>query len=181
MKTLEEKCYTCEEYLAFEEKEGRRYDFRDCQVMDAKFYEETIEIETGASEQHQIICSNLIIELDRLFRETNCRVMPSGIRVQAGKLDTYPDIVVVCGESRYREPKTNTGRDTLTNPIVLIEVLSESTRDRDRGEKFQAYRTIPTLQDFIAIEQDSVFVEHFTKLKEGKWLLCEYSRREFLA
>lgn len=175
MNATETKLYTREEYLALEEKEGRRYDFRDGEIIDAESYGEIIEIEMGASEQHQLICSNLIIELGGLLRGMNCRVMPSGIRVRAGKLDTYPDIVVVCGESQYREPKTNTGRDTLTNPIVLIEVLSKSTRDHDRGEKFQAYRAIPTLQDFIAIEQDSVFVEHFAKLKAGEWLLREYA------
>ncbi|MCS6988051.1 MAG: Uma2 family endonuclease [Chloroherpetonaceae bacterium] len=164
---IETKVYTREEYLALEEAQKRRYDF---------FNGEIIDIEMGASEQHQIICLNLGSELRAALKSTNCRVMGTGMRVQTGNgLDTYPDVVVVCGESQYVEPKTGTGRDTLLNPIVLFEVLSKTTRDYDRGDKFLSYRTIPSLQEFVAVEQDRVFAEHFAKIKSGEWLLREYA------
>lgn len=164
---IETKVYTRDEYLALEESEKKRYEF---------FNGEIFEIEMGASERHQIICTNLSGELRLLLRDVNCRVLASGMRVQTRDgLDTYPDILVVCGDSQYVEPKTDTGRDTLTNPIAIIEVLSKSTRGYDRTHKFQSYRTIPTLQEFVTVEQDRVFVEHFRKLNNGEWLLREYA------
>lgn len=166
MQTTEKKLYAREEYLALEEKEERRYDVLDGEI---------IEIEMGASEEHQLIGSNLIVALGALLRQTACRVMPSGMRMHAGYLDTYPDIVIICGDSQYREPKTGTGRDTLINPIVLREALSPAARDRNQGEKFQAYRTISSLHDFVTIEQERVFVEHFSKIKPHEWLLREYA------
>lgn len=164
---IETKLYTRDEYLALEEAENRRYDF---------FNGEIIDIEMGASEQHQIICANALAELCRALQSTNCRALASGMRVRTGNgLDTYPDVIVVCGESQYLEPKTGTGRDTLVNPVALFEVLSKTSRDYDRGDKFLSYRSIPSLQDFVAIEQDRVFVEHFSKVKSGEWLLREYA------
>lgn len=166
MQVNESKTYTREEYLELEESEQRRYDF---------FNGEIIETEMGASEYHQMICSNLIIYLGASLRETSCRVLPTGMRIQTGNgLETYPDVLVVSGESEYSEPRKNTGRDTLTNPTVLFEVLSKSTRDYDRGDKFMAYRTIQSLTDFFAIEQGRAFVEHYSKIKTGEWRLREY-------
>jgi Uma2 family endonuclease len=164
---IETKLYTRNEYLTLEEAENRRYDF---------FNGEIIEIDMGASETHQIICANLAAQLLTALHSTHCRVLTSGMRVHTPNgLDTYPDIIVVCGSSHYVEPKTDTGRDTLTNPMMLIEVLSKSTRDYDRGDKFFSYRTIPSLQDFLTIDQARVFVEHFHKIKTGEWLLREFS------
>jgi len=164
------KLYTRNEYLALEESENRRYDF---------FNGEIIDIEMGASEKHQVICANLAAQLATALRTTNCRVMTSGMRVHSPNgLDTYPDIIVVCGTSEYLELKTDTGRDTLTNPILLIEVLSKTTRDYDRGDKFFSYRTIPSLQDFLTVDQEQVYVEYFHKIKTGEWLLREFSSLE---
>ncbi len=164
---IETKLYTRNEYLALEESEARRYDF---------FNGEIIEIDMGASETHQVICANLVAQLLIALQSPHCRVLTSGMRVHTPNgLDTYPDIIVVCGSSHYVEPKTNTGRDTLTNPMMLIEVLSKSTRDYDRGDKFFSYRTIPSLEDFLTVDQERVFVEHFHKIKTGEWLLREFS------
>jgi Uma2 family endonuclease len=176
MNATETKTYTRDEYLALEEAEGRRYDFLNGEIIDGEIINgEIINTEMGASKQHQLICSNIVIELGIQFKKTVCAVMASGMRVHTNVVDTYPDIVVVCGEATYVEPPKNTGRDTLTNPIVLMEVLSKSTRDSDRGDKFVAYRTVSTLTDFLAIDQDRLFVEHFRKIQTGEWLLREYT------
>jgi Uma2 family endonuclease len=87
---------------------------------------------------------------------------------------TYPDVVVVCGELRLAEGRA----DTIVNPVLIIEVLSEATRDYDRGSKFTAYRNIETLTDYMLVDQDTVHIEYFSKESDGTWRLREYFNME---
>lgn len=95
-----------------------------------------------------------------------------GIRlwIEREQVYTYPDVMVVAGE-----PKLGSGMDdTITNPVTIIEVLSDATRNCDRGEKFMVYRAIPGFRDYLLIEQSSVHIEHFTRIAGNQWVLSEY-------
>jgi Uma2 family endonuclease len=85
-------------------------------------------------------------------------------------LYTYPDVMVICGELEFAMGRM----DTVTNPTVIVEVLSKSTRDYDRGFKFHMYRTIDTFVDYLLIEQQQVYLEYFHKLEDGRWILVEF-------
>jgi Uma2 family endonuclease len=86
-------------------------------------------------------------------------------------LYTYPDIVVVCGDPRFTDDEF----DTLANPTLIVEVLSPSTSDYDRGRKFEHYRTLPSLKEYLTIAQDAPHVEHWTAQAENRWLLAEFT------
>jgi Uma2 family endonuclease len=90
--------------------------------------------------------------------------------IPASQIYTYPDVVVVAGELQLQEGR----QDTIVNPLVIVEVLSESTQGYDRGNKFAAYRTIPSFQEYVLVNQYSVQVEHYTKTAPKKWEFQEY-------
>jgi hypothetical protein len=94
--------------------------------------------------------------------------------VQDNGLYTYPDAMVVCGSVEYAEGRN----DTITNPIVIFEVLSKSTRDYDRGKKFELYRDLPSLQDYALIDQERVYLEHYHKVADGRWTLTIFNSLE---
>ena len=126
----------------------------------------------GASELHNLIAMNVAASLHRQLRGQTCRIYPSDMRLkvlQTG-LNTYPDFTVVCGPTQFAHVEK---RDTLINPTVIIEILSPSTEYYDRGEKFQHYRTIETLQEYILIAQDKYRIERFTRQDANEWLLSE--------
>jgi Uma2 family endonuclease len=84
-------------------------------------------------------------------------------------LYTYPDVTVVCGKAQFEDDH----RDTLLNPTVIVEVLSASTETYDRGKKFQNYRTLASLQEYLLVAQDEYRIEHFVRQPDGQWLLSE--------
>jgi len=90
-----------------------------------------------------------------------------GVRVWVlwDRLITYPDVTVVCGKPEYTDDR----KDTLTNPTIIVEVLSPSTRNFDQGEKARLYRQLPSLREFLMVEQERVFVEHYRRLPDGSW------------
>jgi Uma2 family endonuclease len=96
------------------------------------------------------------------------------VRVSPTGLYTYPDVVVVCGQPQFADDQ----RDTLLNPTLIVEVLSESTKDYDRGEKFEHYRTLASLSEYVLIAQDKCHVEHFIRQPDHRWLLSETNRLE---
>ncbi|HEY9299788.1 MAG TPA: Uma2 family endonuclease, partial [Phormidium sp.] len=106
------------------------------------------------------------------FRRQNYRVFMNDVRLWMThyKLYTYPDIMVIEGEPVYYENRT----DTVTNPLIIVEVLSKSTKNYDRGDKFDCYRSIPEFKEYILIDQYRFHVEQFSKTSEGKWLLSYY-------
>jgi Uma2 family endonuclease len=154
--------YTAQEYFAMEGTAEYKSEY---------FYGEIFAM-SGATFNHNRIVVNLTNVLFNALKETSCEVFVSDLRVQVRKEAhyTYPDVMVVCGGLELVKGR----KDTITNPKVIIEVLSDSTRDYDRGRKFAAYREIESLQEYILVEQDSVRIEAFSKEEDGTWRLREY-------
>lgn len=160
--TVQPQPYISEEaYLAFERASPTKHEY----------YDGRIYAMTGAKEPHNLIAGNLVAALHPQLRQKPCRVYPSDMRVKVMQtgLNTYPDVVIVCGHPQF----TDTVRDTIRNPIVIIEILSASTERYDRGMKFQHYRTIDTLREYILVAQDHYRVEHFARQDGGLWVLQE--------
>jgi Uma2 family endonuclease len=160
------KRLTPDEYLAIE---------RQAQTKSEYLNGETFAM-SGASPRHALITGNIVQALGGRLRDRPCFVFPSDLRlhVSASGLFTYPDVVVACGELKYRDDR----RDTLLNPLVLLEVLSESTEAYDRGRKFEHYRALPSLAEYLLVAQDKPHVEQFVKQPDGRWLLGELNRLE---
>ena len=165
-----EKLLTIEEYLAFEREAEERHEY-----LDGVLY-----AMAGESPAHADISTNIIIALGPQLRDKSCRIRTKDTKVFSGSLlqaqlrksrkglFSYPDIVVVCEEPRYLEHHP----EVLTNPQVLIEVLSDSTKAFDRGEKFIRYRrALPSLSDYILVWQDMPLIEHFIRQADGNWLM----------
>ena len=125
----------------------------------------------GASPRHNAIAVNVTVALAGRLRG-RCHVLNSDqrVHVEATGLYAYPDVVVVCGAPRFH-PRDE---DTLTNPTLLVEVLSPLTEAYDRGAKFAHYRSIPSLMEYVLVSQDEPRVEHYRRLDTGQWLLTEY-------
>jgi Uma2 family endonuclease len=151
---------TSEEYLKFERTSEEKHEY----------YAGEIFAMSGASENHNLIVGNLIAGFHSQLRQKPCKIYPSDMRVKirSSGLYTYPDVTVVCGTPEFEDNNF----DTLLNPTVIIEVLSPSTEAYDRGKKFQHYRTIHSLQDYILIAQDSTRIDHFT-LRENEWIFSD--------
>lgn len=157
---------TEEEYLAFEASSPRKHEY---------FYGEIYAM-TGGTESHNLLAGNAHASLHTQLRKRPCKVYNSDqrIKVMATGLHTYPDVTIVCGVTQFIDRP----HQTLINPTVIIEVLSPSTERYDRGMKFQNYRTIPTLQDYLLISQNHHRIEHYTRQDNGTWLLREAVGRE---
>jgi len=126
----------------------------------------------GATLAHTQIVSNLVRHLGVQLRGGPCRVVASDLRVKVAEtgLQTYPDVVVFCGEPRLSDEH----RDTLLNPRVLIEVLSSSTEAYDRGEKFAHYRRLPSLREYVLVSQTDAHIERFVRADDSaEWTLSE--------
>ena len=126
---------------------------------------------SGASREHAKIVANLTAELINQFRGRPCEVYPIDLRtkVSATGLYTYPDIAAVCGEPKFEDEHF----DTLINPNLIIEVLSDSTELYDRGKKFAHYRTINSLREYVLVSQTECRIERFTRQDDGNWLYAE--------
>lgn len=127
---------------------------------------------SGASRRHNLIAGNLYALLWSQLRGRQCEAYMSNMRVTVGPtgMYTYPNIVALCGEPRFEDEHV----DTLLNPSVIIEVLSETTEAYDRGEKFAHYRRLETLREYVLVAQDKVRVEHYQREGE-QWVLSEIS------
>src|ERR1700694_5697214 len=124
----------------------------------------------GGSPRHALIAANVIGIMHSQLRHGDCRIFDSDLRVcvRCGSLITYPDVTVVCGSPEYTDEK----RDTVANPAVIVEVLSPSTKKYDRGEKARLFRMLPSLHEFLFVEQESIEVEHWRRLPNGNWELA---------
>jgi Uma2 family endonuclease len=122
----------------------------------------------GGKRNHVYINSNLIIALGGKLRESNspCRPVANDMRVKIEAGYVYPDVVILCGEGEFEDDEF----DTLTNPVVIIEILSDSTAAFDRGEKFNYYQGIATLKEYILVSQDRYRIEQYTRQeKKDTW------------
>lgn len=153
---------TIQQYFALEETADIKHEY----------YRGSISAMTGASARHNLIVANIIATLHGQLRGSSCRVFPSDLRLKIEQtgLYTYPDISVICGTIQFDEGR----QDTVSNPIVLIEVLSPSTENYDRGKKFEHYRTIEPLQEYIVVAQDRVHIEHYIRQDQHRWLLVDF-------
>lgn len=150
---------TPEAYL----EQERRAEFRS-EYLNGRIY-----AMAGASPEHNRISRNTVGEFYVRLKGKPCEAFVSDMRVRVSPsgLYTYPDVLIVCGEMQFVDEK----RDTLTNPVVIIEVLSDSTEAYDRGQKFAQYQTIESLVDYVLISQKEPRVERFTRQPNNQWLL----------
>ena len=124
----------------------------------------------GASREHNLIVGNLVRELGLQLKNRPCEVYPSDMRVRLPSgLYTYPDVSVDCGPPQFEGAEM----DVLLNPLLLIEVLSDSTKAYDRGTKFRHYRQLASLREYILVEQTAPQLEQFVREDNGKWELSE--------
>lgn len=160
MDNLARKFLTGEEYLNYERNSSTKHEF---------FRGELFAM-AGAKEKHYLIVTNLIRDLSTPLKKTPCRVYPSDmrVRVSASGLYTYPDISLVCETPNFADGRN----DTLLNPSVIMEVLSESTESYDRGKKFELYRTLPSLKEYILVSSEQKKIESFLNRTDG-WILLE--------
>ena len=160
MSTVPKHFITPEEYLSRE---------KDAEFRSEYFRGEMFAM-AGASANHNLIVGNCVQTLGQQLKKKPCRVYPSDLklRIETTGLYTYPDLSVVCGEPQLESD----GGDVLLNPIVLVEVLSDSTEGYDRGKKFEHYRTIPTLKHFVLIAQDRHSIDCFSRQPDGSWVLA---------
>jgi Uma2 family endonuclease len=134
-----------------------------------EFYRGEVFRMAGTSYQHSVITANLVRRLGNALDGSPCRAVPNDLRVlvSASGLYTYPDVVIVCGEPEFEDGEF----DTLLNPTVLIEVLSPSTENYDRGAKFGHYRRIPSFREYVLLAQDRPSVDRFARQPDGTWLM----------
>jgi Uma2 family endonuclease len=153
-----------EEYLSME---------RDSQEKHEYFKGEVFAM-SGASNAHNDITYNINRIVAPFLHGKGCKLYGSDFRVHIPEntLYTYPDFTIVCGKTETTVSYT----DNLTNPIVIIEILSKSTKDYDRGSKFMLYRSIKTLKEYVLIDSTSISVEHFEKHDDKSWRLTEFKQ-----
>lgn len=122
-----------------------------------------------ANETHNILAGNMRALIHQQFRRRDCRVYGSDMRVAVSPegLYTYPDVSAVRGERRFLDGR----RDTLLNPAVIVEVLSSSAEAYDRGRKFELYRSLESLQQYVLVASDRVHVDVHTRTSDGGWVL----------
>ena len=155
---------TAEEYLEIER----------AAAFKSEFFNGEMFAMAGAREPHVLLVTNLVTELRTKLRRSGCRVYSTDMRVcvSASGQYVYPDITVVCSPPTFLDSNL----DTLTNPQLIVEVLSPTTQDYDRGGKFTAYRTIPFFQEYLTVASDEIHIEqHVRKEKEGGWLLTDHT------
>ena len=151
------------EYLAFEHQQQDKHEY-----LDGNIY-----LQAGASVAHNLICSNIIAGLRPFLRGSPCRVYPSDIRIKIPQRRhyVYADVTVICGTPILDELDP----ETVRNPKIIFDVLSPSTENYDRGRKFQSYRRIAELEEYLLISQDTIRVEHFVRQSTTMWTMTEYT------
>lgn len=166
MSALAKPRLTPEEYLAFE----RKAEFK------SEYFAGEMFAMAGATRAHNLIVLNVSSTLRQELRRRPCEVYPTDMRVKVSPagLYTYPDVTVVCGKPQFEDEN----EDVLLNPLVLVEVLSESTEDYDRGRKFEHYRKVDSLREYVLIEQDRPHVMRFERQQDNTWVLWETDRME---
>ena len=137
----------------------------------SEYYAGEVFAMSGGSRRHSLIATNLASELRTALKGTGCLVFNSDLRVYvaASGLYTYPDVSVVCGDERYVDEE----EDTLTTPVVIVEVLSPATETYDRGQKFTFYRGLASLREYVLVAQERRSVEVFRRNDAGRWELYE--------
>lgn len=141
-----------------------------------EYYRGEIFAMSGASFQHNQISARLIKDIGTHLEDAACNIYGSDLRVhiQFQTLYTYPDAVIICGEPSFIDQEF----DTIINPTVLFEILSPSTQEYDRTIKFEFYKKIPSLKEYVLIDSQKVWIEVFTKQKDNSWVSEQYTNPE---
>jgi Uma2 family endonuclease len=160
------KFISIEEYLTLEEEAEVKHEY---------FQGETFAMAGGTIAHNQIV-TNTTGELHSFLKGKPCQVFNSDqrIHIEAVSLFTYPDLSIVCGEPE----RWNNRNDVITNPVVVIEVLSKKTQNYDRGDKFKFYRSLPSLKEYILISSTEILIERYTKQATAFWTLKEAANPE---
>ena len=156
------KYYTPEEYLELEEKSEFKNEYIDGKIIPM----------TGGTTNHNEISGNFYLHFKLKMRNQNYKIYMGDVKLwlERYQIYTYPDIMVIQGEPIYQ----GTGTTQVTNPLMIVEVLSKSTINYDKTDKFRFYRSLPELKEYIMINQYECFIEQFAKNAEGQWVLTEY-------
>lgn len=157
---------TPQDYLVWERSQKIRHEYVDGETFAM----------AGTSRKHNLINVNILATLHAQLRGQPCEIYTNDMRVKinANNAYVYPDIVIACDEPLFEDNDV----DTLLNPLLIIEILSDSTESYDRGTKFKFYRTLPSLQQYILIAQHECWVECYTRQAHDQWLLTEYRQLE---
>lgn len=168
MQAEEKKLYSPEEYLDLETQSQERHEYIDGEIT----------LMVGGLPNHNRIILNIAAALNFALKRQPYDVFVTDQRlwIPQKRIYTYPDVMVIQGELQLQEGR----RDTITNPIMIVEVLSDSTEAYDRSGKFAAYRTVPTFQEYILIDQYSLHVEQYFRTEPNKWIFSEYDGEEAL-
>jgi len=163
MSALPDHHMTREEYYALEERGLGKHEYLQGHIFAM----------TGGSMAHSRIAVNISATLNAQLRGKPCQTLNSDFRIKitATGLETYPDVSVICRPLQFVEDR----RDVATNPVVIVEVLSPSTEEYDRGTKFKHYRTIPSLRAYLLVSQEQMLVEHWTRQDEHTWVIHDYT------
>ncbi|MEH2384116.1 MAG: Uma2 family endonuclease [Nostoc sp.] len=166
MQITQQRYYTPEEYLELEEAAEYKSEYIDGQIISM----------AGGTVNHNRIAGNFYAVLNFAFRQQEYEVFNSDMRlwIHQKRIYTYPDVTVIVGEPEFFNNRT----DIITNPQVIVEVLSKSTKNYDREDKFQAYRTISTFQEYLLIDQTRIHVDQFSKTGKKQWALREYDEED---
>jgi Uma2 family endonuclease len=140
----------------------------------SEFYNGEMFAMAGARRNHNLITGNVFAELREQLRKKPCEAYLADMRVKVAKtgLYAYPDVVVVCGEPRFLDEEV----DTLLNPTLVVEVLSDSTRRYVRNLKSRLYRKLPSLRQYVIVEQDEPLVEVYSRPSSGEWKFKDASK-----
>ena len=159
---------TVEEYLRLESSAIEKHEYRDGEIISM----------AGGTYEHSLIIMNAGASLHALLKGNPCRVLESNMRVRVPRtpLYVYPDLTVICGKPQF--DSQDAGRATVTNPRVIIEVLSDATEGYDRGEKFDRYRRLDSLEEYVLVSQAAPRVETFFRQPQGMWLFNAVSGLE---
>jgi Uma2 family endonuclease len=154
--------YSPEDYLEFEVNSQERHEYIAGEI----------QLMTGGTPNHAKIGLNLGTILNYALKRQPYDIYSADLRIwiPEKRIYTYPDVMVICPPLEYAENR----RDTVTNPLLIGEVLSKSTRNYDKSEKFDAYRTIPSFREYLLVEQSTPRVEHYRKTEPNQWILTEY-------
>lgn len=161
---VEKTHYSEADYFEFERTSFGRWEYVNGEIRQM----------AGGKDDHNAIIGNIIRALGNLLAPRDCRVYGSDMKIHTGDgMNTFPDIAVVCGERQYYLGK----EDVIINPLLIVEVLSPSTRGYDRGDKFDHYKTIHALEEYLLVDQDSARVLLYTR-REDHWEMREAEGRD---
>jgi Uma2 family endonuclease len=160
--SLINRTYTFDEYLAMEELDTEKHEYKNGEIVSM----------TGGTTEHNKIALNFAANLKISLKKQNYIIFIGDVKLWIPTYSeaTYPDIMLIEGEPNYY----GTSKTVITNPSLIVEVLSKSTQNYDQGEKFYYYRSIPEFKEYILISQYQCYVMQFNKTNQNKWVLSEY-------